>query len=195
MFLDAPRQLVGDRLDERRQLLETREEVQPLREWHARWVGEGMPEFDPAEAGVGAQVLFVMDRPQGAAKPDGSGFVSVDNDDDAAELTWSFRHEAGLDETRVLMWNAYPWWSDKAPDAAGRIRGLKAFKDLLPLLPRLCVVAFCGTEAQKLRKNPTLHLGHTVGVDLPQFAARALRQAGREDQMRQGLTRIRNLVA
>jgi hypothetical protein len=48
-----------------------------------------VPDFDPLDGGVNAQVLFLLEKPGPMAAEDGkragSGFISRDNDDGTAE--------------------------------------------------------------------------------------------------------------
>jgi hypothetical protein len=79
-----------------------------------------VPLFDPAEAGMTAKVLIVLEAPGpmtnvGNSRP-GSGFISVDNDDRTAESSWKHRVAAGLDETMTLDWNIVPWYIGVAGD-------------------------------------------------------------------------------
>ncbi len=49
----------------------------------------------------------------GNARP-GSGFISVDNDDQTAENVWHARSQAGL-HAAVVQWNIVPWYLGTAP--------------------------------------------------------------------------------
>jgi hypothetical protein len=61
-----------------------------------------VPEFDPLDGGVEAQVLFLFEKPGpmtaelGGSKRSGSGFISRNNDDPTAEAT--FKVHRFLDE-------------------------------------------------------------------------------------------------
>ncbi len=144
-------------------MLQTAEAAQPLREWTDALVASRLPRvpstlvpyFDPAEAGTGARVLVVMEAPgpmtnSGNRRP-GSGFVSVDNDDQTAKNCWTLRDEVGLDETRALHWNIVPWYlgpASKKPTARDLAEGAAALRSLMRILRDLRVVMVAGRMAQ-----------------------------------------------
>jgi hypothetical protein len=158
MFLDYPRGFADPtRVAERLAMLDTEPTVQPLRAWaHALEQDRGVivPQFDPAEAGVDAKVLFVLEAPgpmTNAQNPlAGSGFISVDNDDETAAFVWRCREAAGLSEG-VLHWNIVPWYLGDAsvkPNAAELTQGGADLREMLALLPYLEVVVLCGSYAR-----------------------------------------------
>jgi len=175
MFLDHPRGLADPALvTERLAMLGSEPSVQSLRAW-ARALeqdrGVTVPQFDPAEAGVNARVLFVLEAPgpmtnAGNVRP-GSGFISVDNDDATAAFLWKCRAAAGLSEG-VLHWNIVPWYLGAAsvkPNPAERRQGAAYLKELMTLLPYLIVVVLCGRHAQRGWRDgvaPDLPNGPTV---------------------------------
>jgi hypothetical protein len=106
--MNAPRGLKDPLLLAERQLmLETVDNVQPLREWADALVARRLanhpdvvvPRFDPAEAGVNARVMLLFEAPGPMTNTDntrpGSGFISVDNNDQSAENCWRLRNEVG----------------------------------------------------------------------------------------------------
>jgi hypothetical protein len=115
MFLDRPRgfrdpELIGIR----NQMLKITEAVLPLEAWardvedrrRARLPDVIVPHFDPAEAGVSARALLLLEAPGPKTVPEwgGSGFISVDNNDVTAQNTWNARNDAGLHD-HTLAWN------------------------------------------------------------------------------------------
>lgn len=81
-----------------------------------RWVDEvrattyeNVPYADPAAAGEGAQVLVLLQDPDGDAD-EGSGFVSKHNNDGTAHNTYRATVRAKLDYDTSLHWNVVPWW-------------------------------------------------------------------------------------
>jgi hypothetical protein len=139
-------------------MLDTDAPVQPLREWAADLAARRdvvVPQFDPAEAGVDAKVLFVLEAPgpmtnAGNTRP-GSGFISVDNDDETAANTWRARNAAGLYDG-VLHWNIVPWYLGTAarkPTVAERREGAAELRALLTLLPYLEVVVLSRLHARE----------------------------------------------
>lgn len=104
--LGEPKLLAGRRL-----LLDRSEDTRPLTVWAeglSQRRGVFVPSFDPAEAGVRARVLLVLEAPgpmtSTEGKRSGSGFVSLDNDDRTATNAWQVRREVGLGEGD-LSWN------------------------------------------------------------------------------------------
>lgn len=158
MFLDHPRGFAHpDRVAERLAMLATEPSVQPLRAWAnalERDRGVTVPQFDPAEAGIDAKVLFVLEAPgpmTNARNPlAGSGFISVDNDDETAAFVWRCRAAADLSDG-ALHWNIVPWYLGDAsvkPNAAELAQGGADLREMLTLLPYLEVVVLCGAYAR-----------------------------------------------
>ncbi|TFD23822.1 uracil-DNA glycosylase [Cryobacterium sp. TMT2-23] len=135
--------------------------VQPLRDWAAtlaaRTPGRVVPSFDPAEAGVEARILLVLEAPgpmtnalSGNPRA-GSGFISVDNDDETAANLWLARDAAGLHDGYV-GWNIVPWYLGPAsvkPKVAEVAEGAGALLELIQMLPRLQTVVLSGRFAQR----------------------------------------------
>jgi hypothetical protein len=98
------------------------------------------------------------------ARP-GSGFISVDNDDQTAANVWRARSEVGLHHG-VLPWNIVPWYlgpASRKPNAAELRDGAEELLGLLPLLPELDTVVVSGRYAQKGWKR---HIAHRAPDDL-----------------------------
>ncbi|AUG31160.1 hypothetical protein CXR34_09030 [Microbacterium hominis] len=153
-------------------MLESESAVQPLREW-ARSLsersGELVPQFDPAEAGVDAKLLFLQEAPgpmtNAGSRRRGSGFISVDNNDATAEAVWRARDAAGLHDG-FLAWNIVPWYlgaASRKPTAREVAEGAQATLELLSLLPYLEVVALAGRYAQAGWQR---HIAPVVGEDV-----------------------------
>lgn len=84
-----------------------------------------VPEFDPLDGGVNAQVLFLFEKPGPmTAEANGSGFISRNNDDLTAEATFKFMEQAGIPRGLTITWNVIPWWNcTRKVDWAGIARG------------------------------------------------------------------------
>ncbi|WP_166367388.1 uracil-DNA glycosylase [Aeromicrobium camelliae] len=142
---------------ERRAQLD-RAHIGPLHAWAtsvAERTGEKVPAFDPRSGGIQAQVLFLLQDPSAVA--DGSGFISIDNNDQTAHNCTKAYEASGLDYQRALHWNVIPWWV-KDPDQAHQPR--RTFQaqahragtylvELVGLLPNLELVVLLGKEAQR----------------------------------------------
>ncbi|GAA1494945.1 uracil-DNA glycosylase [Curtobacterium herbarum] len=161
MFLDAPRGFRDPAvLATRNDMLATAERTLPLEAW-ARSVEETrrsqkpdivLPHFDPAEAGVEARALVLLEAPGPKTVPGwgGSGFISVDNDDPTAQNVWTTRNAVGLHE-HVLAWNIVPWVLGRAsvkPTGQEIEQGAGELRGLLDLLPELRVIVLAGRKAQ-----------------------------------------------
>jgi hypothetical protein len=119
--------------------------------------GESIPSFDPRSGGVGASVLVLREEPRCLAG-EGSGFVSIDNNDLAAQHTSIAYTSSGLDYADAVHWNIVPWWlrNPKAPPSTG-LRTLMAqtrrarsdLLELLDLLPAVRVVLLLGKQTQR----------------------------------------------
>lgn len=172
MFLDHPRGFRDEALvAERREMLRTVASVQPLVDWseglRARSGGAMVPHFDPAEAGVDTTALFVFEAPGPMTNADnpraGSGFISVDNNDQTAANVWMARNAIGL-HRGALSWNIVPWYLGNAarkPTAAELVDGARELTSLMRLLPDLRVVVLSGRYAQHAWRS------HVVEVPSP----------------------------
>ncbi|WP_231556422.1 uracil-DNA glycosylase [Cryobacterium sp. MLB-32] len=156
-----------------------------------------MPHFDPAEAGVRARVLFILEAPgpmtnAGNRRP-GSGFISVDNNDGTAANIWALRNEAGLHEG-ALHWNIVPWYlgaASRKPTAAELKLGGEELAGLLPLLSELRVVVLCGRAAQRGWKK---HVAPCVGdqvivIETWHPSPLAMNQAGKRAELKVAVER------
>lgn len=101
------------------------EHVAPFHDWREHVVSaltragvsdpeRHLPHVDPASAGVHARVVVLADSPSVGAleHAGGSGLVSPDNTDAAAERMWRLCGEAGLARSETVHWNVVVW--DKA---------------------------------------------------------------------------------
>ncbi|MFZ7089027.1 uracil-DNA glycosylase [Curtobacterium sp. RRHDQ10] len=173
MFLDAPRGFRDpDRIAARVEMLAKAEDTLQLEAW-ARSVEDRqrpkmpdivLPHFDPAEAGVRARALLLLEAPGPKTVPGwgGSGFISADNDDTTAQNVWNTRNEVGLHE-HVLAWNIVPWVLGRAsvkPTPAELAQGSVELRGLLELLPHLRVIVLAGQKAQD---GWSAHLDVAVG--------------------------------
>lgn len=125
--------------------------VESLRGKHPTWEFQ---DFDPADGGVEADILFLFEKPgpmtSSTGKRQGSGFISRNNDDPTAEATFSFMAEANIDRKRTVIWNIVPGWNGTIKVSSAECReGLDELKNLVALLPRLKTVVLVGRKAGK----------------------------------------------
>lgn len=112
------------------------------------------PYFDPADGGVDASILFLLEKPgpmtvpTGKGPRQGSGFISRDNDDPTAEASFRFYREAGVDRRQSVVWNVIPGWNGTIKVSPAELRaGVYDLEALLSLLPKLQTIVLVGRKA------------------------------------------------
>lgn len=124
-----------------------------------------VPDFDPADGGVGAKLLFLAEKPgpKTSLAGGGSGFISRNNDDPTAEATWRFMNEALIPRGATVRWNVIPGWNGTIKVTSEELRaGVVELSRLVVLLPVLKGVVLVGRKAQ--RADPLL-----AALGLPTF--------------------------
>jgi hypothetical protein len=216
VYMPSPRLLSPKRHPEnvaiRQDLLTTSAAVQPLRafaeelrERRERSNHSGIPvvvpHFDPADAGVGARVLFLLEAPgpmtdtTSSTRP-GSGFISVDNDDLTAQNCWLARAAAGLDS--AAHWNIAPVYlgpTKNKPNAAELAAGALDLRRILPLFVDLRVVVLCGAYAKRgwARHVEPFLSGPTV-ISTWHPSGRGLNPAGRREDFFEAVSRAKSIA-
>ncbi|TCZ64949.1 uracil-DNA glycosylase family protein [Roseicella aquatilis] len=126
----------------------------PLAEFAAalrRATGLPVPDADPADGGVRARLLLLLETP--GPSIDRSSLVSRDNPTPTGGNLRRFLAASGLAREEVLIWNAIPFVihapgaRNRAPRRAEQARGLALLPPLLDLLPRLAVAVLAGRAA------------------------------------------------
>jgi hypothetical protein len=108
------------------------------------------PYIPPICGGIDALALSISRDPgPKAGGIEGSGFLSIENDDPSAERMGRFLREAGIDYGQVVPWNAYLWYINSDPTAGQLSAGVEPLRGLLGLMPLLRVVVLHGTAAAK----------------------------------------------
>jgi RNA polymerase sigma-70 factor (sigma-E family) len=79
----------------------------------------------------------------------GSGFLSPENDDFTARRFAALLDAACIPVSKILAWNAYPWYINDKPAPAELEAGVEPLRRLLGILPRLRVVMLHGGSAQR----------------------------------------------
>ena len=127
--------------------------VRPIEAWRAAHHGPDrpLPHVDPADGGVEARVLLLLETPGPGAAP--LRFVSRDNPTGTGANLRRFLGEAEIARRDLVIWNAVPWIVH-APGArnravrVGEVRdGLAMLPGFLRLLPDLRVVVLSGRVA------------------------------------------------
>lgn len=110
---------------------------------------ESVPYVAPIYGGVNARLLSILRDPGPKTQgKEGSGFLSIENDDATAKSIGELFAEAYIDIKDVVPWNAYPWYINRKPKACELNDGVEPLKDLIDLLPKLQVVMLHGVAAK-----------------------------------------------
>ncbi|WP_017232924.1 uracil-DNA glycosylase [Pandoraea sp. B-6] len=128
--------------------------VEALRTKNPTWEFQN---FDPADGGVDADMLFLLEKPgpmtSSSGKRKGSGFISRNNDDPTAEALFSFMAKANVDRRRTVLWNVVPGWNGTIRVSSTECReGGEELSNLVALLPRLKTAILVGRKAGKAEK-------------------------------------------
>jgi uracil-DNA glycosylase len=128
--------------------------IAPLTAYAARLREGGsieVPDFDPFDGGIHAQVLFLFEKPGPmTASNSGSGFISRNNDDPSAEATFAFMQRAGIPRKLTVTWNVIPWWNGTRKVTKKELRdGVDSVRELIALLPLLRAAVLVGRNAAK----------------------------------------------
>lgn len=153
--MDAPKTLASEFERAARTALLTQSHIGSLvrlveRMREAKGPGYKVPDFDPLDGGINAQVLFLLEAP--GPKAIASGFVSRNNPDETAKNFFLLNQKAGIDRRRTMIWNAVPWYIGsgtkvrpaKRDDVREADEWLKA---LMATLQQLQIVVFVGQKA------------------------------------------------
>lgn len=158
-LVDGPK-LLGDpqvRKDRRAQLRESH--IAPLTalvEALRYKVGPdaAIPDFDPWDGGIDAELLFLLEAPGPRAVA--SGFISRNNPDESAKNFFELNAEAKIPRKRTVTWNVVPWYigdgkSIRAASHADLAQGVRHLPKLLCLLAKLRAVVFVGRKSEYAR--------------------------------------------
>ena len=111
-----------------------------------------------------------------ATPPQGSGFVSADNDDQTAKNMWTLLREAEIDRgSEYVAWNVVPWYlGDGARIREARTADLsearEATETLLSLPPDLGAIVLLGKKASLAWRR----LGFADALEAPHPSPRNL---------------------
>lgn len=169
--IDRPKLLKDLRAREDRILGLQAPHIAPLSDFVAQLRQEvgseaAIPDFDPWDGGVDAEILFLLEAP--GAKAVKSGFISRNNNDESAKNFHEISAESGIPRSRTITWNIVPWYIGSGtkirPPTGGDIAsGSSSLARFLDLLPRLKVVVLVGRNAQRGEKlirslRPEIHI-------------------------------------
>ncbi|HEY3267744.1 MAG TPA: uracil-DNA glycosylase [Armatimonadota bacterium] len=131
----------------------------------AKGPGYSIPYIDPADGGIHAKVLLVLEAP--GPKAVLTGFVSRDSPDLTARYMAELLAEARLPRRSTVLWNVVPWYlGDGRRIQAARTQDIEEGREylqrLVRLLPDLRAVVLVGKNAQKVAGGLDLSSGVTV---------------------------------
>ncbi len=111
-----------------------------------------IPDFDPWDGGIRAQILYLLEAPGGRAVA--SGFVSRNNPDETAKNFFELNQAAGVPRKCTVIWNIVPWYVGTGERIRPVVRAdieaaLPFFRQLLDLLPRLRAAVLVGRKAER----------------------------------------------
>ena len=138
---DAPRTLADqEALQQRNDMLEL-PHIAPLTKYVHELRAEGfgdVPYFDPMDGGTKATFLFLLEKPGPMASS--SGFISRNNNDPTAMITYNFMKEARVDRATTCLWNTVPGWNGTRKITSAELKaGSACLHRLFALLPNLTV--------------------------------------------------------
>jgi uracil-DNA glycosylase len=113
-----------------------------------------IPDFDPWDGGIDAEILYLLEAPGPQAVA--SGFISRNNPDESAKNFFELNTEAKIPRQRTVTWNVVPWYigdgkTIRAASHADLEQGVRYLPKLLSLLPKLRAVVFVGRKAEYAR--------------------------------------------
>jgi len=119
-----------------------------VQRWRSADQQRMVPWFDPADGGVDAQVMLLLEAPGPRTMlTTGSGICSEDNPDPSNTLIRARREAAGLERSACVKWNAVPWPVTAPPRSAEVAEAAARLRQVVDLLPRLRLVITFGTTA------------------------------------------------
>ncbi|MDH6149337.1 MULTISPECIES: uracil-DNA glycosylase [Paraburkholderia] len=155
-YIHSPRSFKYPEAVAHRRMMLDEPHISPLTSYveslRAKYPTGEFQDFDPADGGIAAEILFLFEKPgpmtSSSGKRKGSGFISRNNDDPTAEATFSFMVQANIDRKRTALWNVVPGWNGTIKVSSAECRdGRQELKNLVALLPRVKTVVLVGRKA------------------------------------------------
>jgi hypothetical protein len=111
-----------------------------------------IPNFDPWDGGIDAEILFLLEAP--GARALFSGFISRNNPDESAKNFFELNRDAEIPRKRTVTWNIVPWYigTGRRIRAAAKTdtdAGIRALTRVLDLLPKLRATVLMGRKAER----------------------------------------------
>lgn len=145
----------------------------PLERWRLALMagGRAVPHFDPADGGVGARLLILLETP--GAGMTAADRVTADNRSGTARNLTRFLGEAGIARADRVIWNVVPWIVQRPgvrnrPLTRGEIaEGAATVPALLDLLPALRAVVLAGRPAAAAGPAVAAHRPGVALLEMP----------------------------
>jgi len=131
--------------------------------------GVDMPWIDPADGGVKARMLILLQSP---ARSDLTPrFVSLDNPCPSQQNLQRFLKQTGIKRKDIILWNTMPWLTlsgkKLSPTRNNITKGVGILKSLMPLLKNLTVVVLAGSAASQTRSFFEREYPHLTLLTMP----------------------------
>lgn len=131
--------------------------VAPINRQLEAWAeGRGVPApplVPPHLGGTAARIVCVLRDPgPRAGGPNGSGFISWENDDPTAERHQLVAYSAGIRDNDVITFNSCLWYINAEPTTAHLASGIDEFLTLLGLIEKPEAIIFHGGTAHRFRR-------------------------------------------
>ena len=109
-FPDKPKLLRDPKACKARQLQLSQPHIAPLTKFVQRlrdqYPKRQIPDFDPWDGGIKAELLFLLEAPGPNARD--SGFISRNNHDETAKNFFELNKDADIPRERTITWNIVP---------------------------------------------------------------------------------------
>ena len=109
-----------------------------------------VPDLDPLDGGINAEILFLLEAPG----PKAGHFISRDNNDQTAQNFWQLNLDSGLERRRTAIWNVVPYYIGtgqriRAANGKDIAVGEPYLMRVLALLPAVETIVLCGNAAKR----------------------------------------------
>jgi hypothetical protein len=95
---------------------------------------------------VNAEALLLLQDPGPKTQRanQGSGFLSIENDDPSARRLARILDHVRLDVSRLVSWNVYPWYINRKPTGREQDEGVEPCRRIIDAMPNLRAVVLMG---------------------------------------------------
>lgn len=145
-----------------------------------------VPYPDPGFAGTRAEAFVLLKSPgPRATKEEGSGLLSVENDDPTAERGYREYERVGVAWDRVVHWNAVPWPTGRDRLTAADRRDARPWlPKALALVPDVKAVLLLGADARDAWARSGFADDRVEVIAAPMPSRLGLLRPGAEEELR-----------